>query len=649
MKNTVSVFIFTIICLVSLVVLFPVLLEVSKPVLVVETDKSEYLGYDFVNIRGMFKHVKPSDRLKETPFKAVVLKEHQVVSTIGGQRVVTLRYNSKNGWWEGKWPVPWNAQEGDYTINVGVPLRINHREVKVGRMATFKIAHRKPPAIDAPLLIVDWEKLTPLKKLRIKNSEDKIGDWKNIFNWIEWLGGNTLWWLGGQTAAYDKPINEEFPWYRENFRAIPKIIQEAHQRKVKVGAWAAGYLTYGPRKFANQNYKYAWDYSPSLQTCIPTRAVSLADGQRLKDIISFLKELNNMEGLDYIGLDYLRNALGGYELVDEFVQEMNSSLPANWSAMLKLERMAWLARKVRGRRTEDMNLIDQWNWWRARQTALIVQKIKEEIRFKKPFWVFCLAWEKGWQHGQDPVMLTDAGADLIAVMLYQANREQLDNFIKRWYAYINKNNNLNLVVGNEFDWPLHQYTMNPPGPEEFYDRLVSGAEKISPVPSLVKGVFLHDLSRAFWGRKGPYSTKEWLIAGARVFSQFARKQGALPTATEIFSPDTMSFSQKFVATIKIANLANTKLNRMKFSFFTQPDISLEACQSQELHILPPGGEQSIPVQLKVVEPAFNRDGWYMLATRITWQPPDSPVDDGEMNFKYIQVKNLPAQTTGYYE
>ena len=48
---------------------------------------------------------------------------------------------------------------------------------------------------------------------------------------------------------------------------------------------------------------------------VETSAVSLGDEKRVSDIIEFVKLLNECKEVDYIGMDYIRNAFGGYELV----------------------------------------------------------------------------------------------------------------------------------------------------------------------------------------------------------------------------------------------------------------------------------------------------------------------------------------------
>jgi hypothetical protein len=212
-----------------------------------------------------------------------------------------------------------------------------------------------------------------------------------------------------------------------------------------------------------------------------------------------------------VGLDYIRNALGGVELVDDFVAEMpNLALPAEWNGLSKTERMLWLARKKAMRK--DMALIDAWQWWRARRVALIVKEVKARLG-NKPLWAFTLTWDKGWHHGQDPVMMSDAGVDLDALMFYEADKAQYAQMLRDWNAYVRKGD-VNLVPGNIFDWNLHQKDAS--GPAEFGRRLDAALDRVY-ADGPAQGVFYHDLGRLLWStRLGKWGTKGWAEEARRV-------------------------------------------------------------------------------------------------------------------------------------
>jgi hypothetical protein len=184
-------------------------------------------------------------------------------------------------------------------------------------------------------------------------------------------------------------------------------------------------------------------------------------------------------------------------------------LPLGWKALTRDERMLWLARKKAMRR--DAAFIDAWQWWRARRVALIVKELKARLH-GKPMWAFTLTWDKGWHHGQDPVMFNDAGVDLDALMFYEADKAQYAAMIKDWGVYARRGD-VNLVPGNIFDWNLHQ--KDPSGPAEFGRRLDVALERVY-ADGPARAVFYHDLGRLLRGRLGRWGTQGWAEEARRV-------------------------------------------------------------------------------------------------------------------------------------
>jgi hypothetical protein len=203
--------------------------------------------------------------------------------------------------------------------------------------------------------------------------------------------------------------------------------------------------------------------------------------------------------VDFIGLDYIRPVQGGFELTGEFLDDMDIELPAHPES--GDESALYLAREIF--KNKNYALQDMWNWWRARQSSLVIEKIKEEVKSAKPLWAFVLSWQMGHQHGQDPVMFQDAGLDFQAVMLYEADERQFTRLLAQWEKY--NVSGVNFLIGNQIDFNVHQFSEDPPAPEKFTRRLYEAQKVFKP-----KGIFVNDLSRVFWGRKGPYTGKEWL-------------------------------------------------------------------------------------------------------------------------------------------
>lgn len=519
------------------------------------SDRLEYWRYEFVPIYVQVKNLVLRSRLKNRKLTATVRsdKDNKIVTTIGGRNEIRLKFNPQKGYWEGFWPAPWNSA-GKYSWELKIspplepldPLGKNYKIRKTG----FALVARTGKNHAFGLRVLTLESNTHWATMQLRSPDGEMKDWKAMLDWVKFAQANTFWCLLGQTAAFYGKLDPKFPWIKHNLKMIPQMARECHKRGLKFGGWVMAYLTFGQQSLLPDKYQYAWDYDNKTGQLYPTRSISLNDPERVKDLIIFFKKLNNIPELDYIGIDYIRNALGGYELVDDFVREMDVAVPTNWKKFSREERMLWLVKKKIDR--QDMDFIDQWQWWRAHRAALIIKKIRDEVHFNKPFFAYTLSWEKGWQHGQDPVMFYDAGIDIDAIMLYECNRDDYEDLINQWHNYLKKGQ-ANIIVGDVIDQPLHQFTLEPAGPEEFYYRNLKAIEKLYS-DGVVTGVFLHDLGRALWGRVKPYPTKEWLFVGGAVCSQIAQICNQTPFKVEIDLPEKVNLSEEFLVKVKITKL-----------------------------------------------------------------------------------------------
>lgn len=410
----------------------------------------------------------------------------------GGRRMYDFTRNGNRS--VVKFPIPWNAEKGFYEARVFHP---DEKERKRFLPAIFAVIGREPEKVVFPINAVTWENTKPLNKIRIPVPAGGVASWKGIFDWLEFTGANTLLYLAAQTAFFDKSLPTDFPWIKNNMAFLDKMCAEARARKVRIGAWIAAYIIIGARD-DGLGYKYGIDYSFSNDALKTSRGISIGDEKRIRDIIKVARRID-VSDVDFIGLDYIRPVQGGLELVDDFLEEMQIKFPDD--LMTKEDRMLYLGREIY--RYGNYKLMDLWNWWRAHKTSEVIARIKDELKSSKPLWIFLLSWQMGHQHGQDPVMFQDAGADFQTVMLYECDTRQFENLLKQWQRYDVQD--VNFVVGNQVDFNVHQFTEDPPAPQEF-GRRIREAKKVMKA----KGVFVNDLSRAFWGRKGPYSAVEWL-------------------------------------------------------------------------------------------------------------------------------------------
>ncbi len=478
-----------------------------------ETSKPAYLHYDFVDVALRTRDRALAAAWRQAPPSVVVTRQGRPVRTIGGLIALPLRYDPAQDAFTGRWPCPWNAEAGPYSLALapsqdGVDLS---GRVRAG---TFRIGRRRPAPLPPRFAVVTLESADPWRRMRVEAPDGAQKDWRGLLDWAKFVHADALWVMGGQTPGREPGQI----WMRDNLDLLPEMARECHKRGLKFGVYVLFDLTRSKRRLPR--YEYASDAKDGRP--ILTRAISLEDNRRVGDVIALLSRLRDIPDVDYLGLDYIRNALGGYELAPRFYAEMPGVYPPpEWGRLTSGERIVYFARKKIMRR--DRSFIDSWQWWRSRQVALIVRRIKNALGDSKPLWAFTLTWALGHQHGQDPVMMNDAGVDADALMLYQADRPQFEEILREFHSYVHEGD-AQLIVGDVIDWPLHQ--RSPDGPRELYRRVMEAARGIY-VDGPARGIFFHDLKRALHGSLGPWGTRGWLRQARRAVDDFKKMPAAV--------------------------------------------------------------------------------------------------------------------------
>ncbi|MFA6317241.1 MAG: hypothetical protein WC943_07475 [Elusimicrobiota bacterium] len=468
-----------------------------------EAGREEYFHDEFVEIRLRTRDRSAAARLSSSPQRVVVTRGNRTVRTVAGIESVTLSYQPAQDAWTGLWPCPWNAPAGEYRLLLLGDADLGERV----RMRPFRISYRKPAPIPPGLSVLTLESSDSLADMKVVSPSGETKDWRGLLDWVQYAGADAFWMLGGESPG----AGEGEVWLSRNFRLFPEVARECRQRGIKFGLYAMCYLTTS-KEVRLKRYEYAREVGEA--ETVETRAISLRDPRRPEDIAALLKQFRDIPGVDYVGLDYIRNALGGCELVDDFFREFPGlRKPEGWESWTREERMVWLARKKSMRR--DAGFIDAWQWWRAHKAGGIVRRIKAELGDATPLWAFTLTWDKGWHHGQDPVMMNDAGVDVDALMLYEADDGQFEALLKDWRRYVRRSD-VQLLVGNIVDWPLHQ--RSELGPALFGSRLRRAFDGIY-ADGPARGVFCHDLARALRGRLGRWTTRQWLDEARRAFER----------------------------------------------------------------------------------------------------------------------------------
>jgi len=543
----------------------------------VKMPKKAYLRYELVPLEVRIED-SPGEPLTGVAPELKVYRGPTLIQN--GMGRTSLEYDGTSGTYRGAWPIPFAALPGFYEVKVTIPLP--DQRFVLSNSTEIEVLGRVPPQIDTSICAMTMEAQTDLIKHPVSHPITGRWDWRNYTVWAELLCANTILYSVGWTI--EGKVTSEDPWIAAGPTTFSSLAEEAHRKGFKFGGWIGSFLVWGPPQLG-LGYSYSWEYKDGRLR--RNHHVSLDDEKRIQDIIRLAKTIDADPNVDYVGFDYIRPGAGGLEMVNSFVDSMCIPIPGDWESLNIHQRMRWLGKRLW--EESDSNLCAQWDWWRAHKSAGTLARIVEEAELAKPVWVFMLGWDKGHDHGQDPIMMNDAGASFCAVMLYESTAQVEKAMIGQWSKYL-AGDEVNLVVGEAVDWELMGKSKEPEAPQEFTIRLSGGIRGLArDQPTL--GLFWHDLMRTHWGSPGPYSRIEWANAGAAAFTKLRVERGELPFRTRVVPGRNQS-------SVFVENLTAEPLVDVKVTSIGTPGVSLRDRTSKTIPRIEAGAEHSISFSLR---------------------------------------------------
>jgi len=606
----------------------------------ISTDAASYLHHQVVRLNVRFADAggRPLRPKKQPP--VVVRHKGQTVECVGGEDTIPLKYDPGKGLYVGNWPVPWNADPGAYAVEVRYPIpspatfpwETAEEELERKRKAPddkladvagdalcvarsrFEVRSVQRPAMEPGMCVATWEQMLPGAGVKVRKPSGEPGDWRAILDWCQFMGADTLWVRAAVTQSEQEKLTLDNPFVQSNFRLLPSLAAEAHKRGIKVGAWAMAYGTLPITTNADKpDYQYAQDISVSTGKVRDTTFVSLLDQRRVEHLAAFMAAMQRDPNVDFVGLDYIRTE-HAYELVEGFVNTMPVSLPPEWPKMTRSERWLYVCRRVEPRGCyANRDFWDMWNWYRAHLGAQRVSEMLRASGLQKPLWVFSLSWRHGKEHGQDPIMFTDAGVSMVAPMLYHTDPHFFDDFIlKEWPQYV-RAGQVNIVAGDQIDDPCHQGL----GPGELYRRMVSAHYRLLP-RSRTQGAFVHDISRAaVRGSLGPYPATEWALAGGAAFTAVRQSWRVYPLEAELSVPAKAAAGTAVPVTLTLRGTGEKAVNGIRIEPMPSEGVVFDRPGAQTGSV-GPGQTLTIPFRVKIAKGNTFRQNRFMVAFRVTW-------------------------------
>lgn len=552
-------------------------------------------------------------RASTAPFHGWVERGGRPVETVGVLTRVRLRHDATAGIWRARWPVPWNAPDGDYDLRLDTAALPSG--ITAVRQGGFRLASRTFEPVPAGLGVLTLEGQGSLARFAGPDGgEPRLSA---LAEWADYIGADTVLIQGAESSGFTAKLPSDFPWHSRPRGPVTDLAKECHRRGIRLGVYILSFMVGGPPEYS-PDYQYGVHYQKGQAVAgldLPKRrGVSIGEEKRPGDIVKILNHWAAVEGVDFLGLDYIRPVFGSQELVDDFVREMPGvEKPEGYDTWSPQQRMVWIGRgrmlapRATQRTEPRYRTSDQWFWYRAHRTAAVVRRITEGFAGKKPLWAFTLSWQKGWEHGQDPAMMRDAGIDINGIMLYEADGEQYKGLLRQWNAYT-RDAPFNLVVGNTFDWRLHQKTFDPAGPEAMVQRVLAAVERFQDQRP-VRGIFLHDLPRALRGSIGPYPPKEWMLAGGSAITRLREIHNVLPYRVNWVCPESLKPGVVGTATVSLVRGAGP----VRADIYTSADLTASP----------------VDVVLSSATPTAT--------VRLTWKPTDRSTARGDRVFAAVRT------------
>jgi hypothetical protein len=615
-----------------IILFFLYISSVSAEGIKIKTGKTAYLRYELVDMSceytgPMLDINGATDKIRlAAECSAKIFRDNRLMSTVGGAVEIPFHYDPVSKKWTGKWPIPWNPALGQYKAVVFFKSGTK----KFAGTINFEVIRRIPLKMPKGFCVMDIEPGDSIISRVPGIGGKSVKIWENYVLWAKFMGADALWHCVGQSQIWNTFKPDDFPWDQITIKQIPELGEELHKYGMKYGAWITSFVVLGNRKDLSP-YKQTISYDAATNSLKTLIYVSLLDEKRHQDMADLLKKFQDMPAVDYIGLDYMRTDFGGLEYTDAFIDDMPvSGVPRDWKDMTEEDRMLWMGKKLEIDKSKDF--IEMWDWWRAHKASTVIAKLKQMAGITKPLWVFSLTWRQGKEHGQDPLMFIDAGVDINSGMFYSIDHDTYPSMLESWRDYLEKGST-NLCAGQCVDWNLLGRTYRPSGPDEHFIRQQMLVDSLLPVnPNL--GLFWHDLTRAFKGSKGPYSSLEWAVAGAASFSYLRAREGVFPFEAKWELPDKVKRGEVFTIDI---NVKNTGQITMDFYLKLLKVSNLEMFGDiTHKFFLAPGEIKTLTFQVKAMEDNYKKDYMQMIAYMLQYD--GLSTQQRYFDFKYIEVK-----------
>jgi hypothetical protein len=230
-------------------------------------------------------------------------------------------------------------------------------------------------------------------------------------------------------------------------------------------------------------------------------------------------------------------------------------------------------------------------------------------------------------------MMRDAGISFNAPMFYSLPKDSYTPMVKDWEDYL-KRTKLTLVIGECVDWHLLGRTLDPPGPQEHFNRQLEALKGMQPLTQSF-GFFWHDVARAHYGSRGPYGTQEWVLSGAGTFSELRAQVGRIPYTVKLGVPKQLVLNVPAHVRVEVTNPTGDSLTAVTAEILPLPRLTITGVTEKMIGTLGAGEARSVGFVCSTDQLYIQNGGKQMIAVKVKCA--QTPARDAYVKFVYLPV------------
>lgn len=605
----------------------------------VYTEKTEYHPYERILVYAKILTKSDYDVPENAVVKVAFAHDGKVIKNIQGDSKLKLVYDSERELWWGYWYPEDTTIEGDIEIRA-MGYRDDPETPFTAYNHFFVNGQSEYFTLDKGLCLIGIDSQQRISLRSILSPDGEEEDWDYIPDWLEFSSADGIMMLGGVTMTFDEHVSLNSPWDKDKVNESLILAEKVNDVGGDIGIWIKTLELEG-------TYLEKMGYSPSLYLngfnySRADSSVSLLDENRKKSISDLFSTFMNDNNVSYVGFsDLFHEETYDLELLEDFVTEFMVAMPDDWDDMDFDEKFNTFVSKL-----NNETFMQNFELWKNYLTAEYLRDIIESTDHDKPIFYYCN--EDDLTRKPEIInILFGAGVDFIVLNLkmeYDEIESTLDD-LKEISGF--EENYDRMVISYEIDFDnVDIQGSSISAIENFVNANLQIVHYGSSIYN-VQGVMINDLYKAMSGKRGSYSSYEWMLSVSKIFHEYKLMNQDYPLDIEMFIQQNDDDS--FTAQFRLANTGKEDIENLKIRFLPILDAKEYEQISRSIETFDSGSEEYIEMtfDLKVAGSQLVRKK-YFIGIQVSWDELESDLypDNTFINFLPIDVDDIPKVETG---